>query len=135
MPRKPSAVFTDREMEIMRIVWQLGEATVKDIQERLPGDQHYNSVLTIVRVLERKGHLVHRAVGKTYIYAAGESKDKVRARLLRHVIDQVFGGSAASVVLNLVEAGDLTRADLDEIRSKIRKAAGESRGKDERRNK
>jgi predicted transcriptional regulator len=133
MPRKPSAIFTDREMEIMRIVWQLGEATVKDLQERLPGNQHYNSVLTIVRVLERKRHLVHRAEGKTYIYAPGESKDKARARLLRHVIDQVFGGSAASVVLNLVEAGDLTRADLDEIRSRIRKEGRAGRGKDERR--
>jgi predicted transcriptional regulator len=129
MPRKPSAIFTDREMEIMRIVWQLGEAAVKDIQERLPDNPHYNSVLTIIRVLERKGHLVHRAVGKTYLYSPGESKEKARARLLRHVIDQLFGGSAASVVLNLVEAGDLTRADLDEIRSRIVKERRIERGR------
>ena len=47
MPRKPSAMFTDKELEIMRVIWDLGEATVKDIQDRLTGDQHYNSVLTI----------------------------------------------------------------------------------------
>src|SRR5438270_9319583 len=99
MPRKPSELFTDKEMEIMKIIWQVGEATVKDIQERLPGEPHYNSVLTIIRVLERKGHLVHRAEGKTYFYSAGESKEKSRARLLRHLVDQVFGGSASSVVL------------------------------------
>jgi BlaI family penicillinase repressor len=119
MPRKPSKVFTDKELEIMQIVWEMGEATVKEIQGRLPGEPHYNSVLTIIRVLERKGHLVHRAEGKTYFYQAGESKENSHARLLRHLVDQVFGGSAASVVLNLVQAGDLTPKDLDEIRSKV----------------
>jgi len=119
MARKPSKGFTDRELEIMKVVWQMGEATVKEIQQRLPGDPHYNSVLTIIRVLERKGRLVHRVEGKTHFYRAGESEEKSRARLLRHLIDQVFGGSAASVVLNLVQAGDLTTKDLDDIRGKI----------------
>ena len=109
MPRKPSEVFTDKELEIMNVIWKVGEATVKDIQEQLPDEPHYNSVLTIIRVLERKGHLVHRAEGKTYYYSAGENKEKARVRLLRHMIDQVFGGSASSVVLNLVQAGDLTK--------------------------
>ena len=119
MPRQPSKVFTEKELEIMKLVWQMGEVTVKDIQERLPGTQHYNSVLTIIRVLERKGHLVHRAEGKTFLYRAGESGDNARIRLLRHLIDQVFGGSAASVVLNLVQAGDLSKKDLDKIRARI----------------
>ena len=119
MPRKASKVFTEKELEIMKLIWQMGEVTVKDIQERLPGTQHYNSVLTIIRVLERKGHLVHRAEGKTFFYRAGESGEKARIRLLRHLIDQVFGGSAASVVLNLVEAGDLSKKDLDKIRDRI----------------
>jgi predicted transcriptional regulator len=119
MPRKPSKVFTEKELEIMKLVWQMGEVTVKDIQEQLPGTQHYNSVLTIIRVLERKGHLVHRAEGKTFYFSAGESGEKARIRLLRHLIDQVFGGSAASVVLNLVQAGDLSKKDLDKIRARI----------------
>jgi len=119
MARKPSKGFTDRELEIMKIVWQMGEATVKEIQQRLPGNPHYNSVLTITRVLERKGRLVHRVEGKTHFYRAGESKEKSRASLLRQLIDQVFSGSPASVVLNLVKMGDLTPKDLDDIRSKI----------------
>ena len=127
MPRKPSKVFTEKELEIMKLIWQMGEANVKDIQERLPGTPHYNSVLTIVRVLERKGHLVHRAEGKTYVYRADESREKARIRLLRHLIDQVFGGSAASVVLNLVQAGDLSKKDLDKIRARI---SGMSKEKD-----
>ncbi|HUK91863.1 MAG TPA: BlaI/MecI/CopY family transcriptional regulator [Blastocatellia bacterium] len=127
MPRKPSEVFTDKEIEIMQIVWRLGEATVKDIQRELPGQPHYNSVLTIVRVLDRKGHLVHRAEGKTYYYRAGESKETARVRVLRRLVDQVFGGSAASAVLNLAQAGDLTKEDLDEIRRKMSRRTTEKR--------
>src|ERR1700683_5435072 len=127
MPRKPSEVFTDKEIEIMQIVWQLGEATVKDIQQRLPGQPHYNSVLTIVRVLDRKGRLVHRAEGKTYFYSPGESKEKARGRVLRHLVDQVFGGSASSVAMTLAETGALTKEDLDDIRRKLGKMSKEKR--------
>jgi predicted transcriptional regulator len=112
-------MFTDKELEIMQAIWELGEATVKDIQDRLTGDQHYNSVLTIIRVLERKGHLKHRADGRTHVYSAVESREKARRHVLSHLVSQVFGGSAASVVLNLVESGELTRKDLDEIRQRI----------------
>jgi len=119
MARKPSKTFNDRELEIMKIVWQLGEATVKEIQQRLPGEPHYNSVLTITRVLERKGHLVHRAEGKTHFYRAAQSKEDSRARLLRRLIDQIFGGSVATAIVNLVQTGDLTPKDLDEIRGRI----------------
>jgi predicted transcriptional regulator len=53
MPRGPSKTFTDKELEIMRVIWELGEATAREVQERLPGEPHYNSVLTIIRVLEQ----------------------------------------------------------------------------------
>src|SRR5262249_55901625 len=68
MPRQPSKTFTDKELEIMRVIWERGEATAKAIQEALSGERHYNSVLTIIRVLERKGHLTHRAEGKAHVY-------------------------------------------------------------------
>jgi BlaI family penicillinase repressor len=128
MPRKPSEIFTDKELEVMKVIWELGEATVKEIQARQSGDPHYNNVLTIVRVLERKGHLVHRAAGKIHIYRSRETKETARSRLLRHLVDRAFGGSAASVVLNLVQAGELTRKDLDAIRSKLTRGGKE--GKD-----
>src|SRR5262245_23636294 len=119
MPRGPSKTFTDKELEILRVIWELGEATTREIQERLPGNPHYNSVLTIIRVLERKGHLAHRARGKAHVYRARQQPDKSRSRMLTHMIKQVFGGSAASLVLHLVETGDLTEDDLGEVRAKI----------------
>jgi len=121
MPRQPSKTFTDRELEIMRIVWKLGEASARQIQESLPGDRHYNSVMTIIRVLEKKNHLTHREDGRSHIYRATVSPDAARTRVLKHLVKQVFGGSAASLVLNLVETGDLTASDVEGIRRKMRK--------------
>src|SRR4029453_17590869 len=119
MPRQPSKTFTDKEMEIMRVIWERGEATAKEIQEALPDERHYNSVMTIIRVLERKGHLTHRAEGKAHVYRAKAKPEKAQRRVLSHLIEQVFGGSAAAMVLHLVETGDLTEEDLREVREQM----------------
>mgnify|MGYP000222806261 CR=1 FL=1 len=118
MPRAVSKTFTDKELEIMRVVWDLGEATARQIQEAVPGEAHYNSVLTIIRVLERKGHLTHRVEGKAHVYRAKAKPEKARNKVLSHLIGHVFGGSPASLVLHLVETGELTADDLNEIRQK-----------------
>lgn len=123
MPREVSKTFTDKELEIMRVVWELGEATARQIQEAVPGNAHYNSVLTIIRVLERKGHLTHRVEGKAHVYRAKAKPEKARNKVLSHLIGQVFGGSPASLVLHLVETGDLTEDDLNEIRQKAAERA------------
>ena len=120
MPRKPSTTFTDKELEIMRVVWKLEEATARQIQEQLSGDRHYNSVMTIIRVLERKKHLTHLEDGRTYIYRATLHPSKARTKVLKHLVRNVFGGSVVSLVLSLVETGDLTAEDLDAIRRKVR---------------
>lgn len=119
MSRTASKTFTDKEMEIMRVVWDLGEATARQIQEAVPGEAHYNSVLTIIRVLERKGHLTHRVEGKAHVYRAKAKQEKARSRVLSHLIEQVFGGSPTSLVLHLVETGDLTEDDLQEVRQQV----------------
>lgn len=121
MPRQPSKTFTDKELEIMQVVWQLGEASARQIQSALSGERHYNSVMTIIRVLERKGHLAHREEGRVHIYRAAVNPEKARMRVLKHLVNNVFGGSAASLVLNLVETGDLTFEELDSIRRKANK--------------
>ena len=119
MSRTAAKTFTDRELEIMRVIWERGEATAKEVQEALPGDRHYNTVLTIIRVLERKGHLTHRAVGKAHVYRAKARQEKSQRRVLSHLIKQVFGGSAAAMVLHLVETGDLSSEELQEVKAKV----------------
>lgn len=119
MPREASKTFTDKELEIMQVVWDLGEATARQIHEAVPGQAHYNSVLTIIRVLERKGHLTHRVEGKAHVYRAKAKPEKARNKVLSHLIGHVFGGSPASLVLHLVETGDLTEDDLQEVRQQV----------------
>ena len=121
MPRQPSKTFTDKELEIMKVIWKLGEASARQIQENLSGERHYNSVMTIIRVLEKKNHLIHREDGRSHIYRAAVNPQKARTRVLKHLVKHVFGGSAASLVLNLVETGDLTFEELDAIRKKATK--------------
>lgn len=127
MARTASKTFTEKELEILRILWELGEATTRQVQQRLPGERHYNSVLTIIRVLERKGHVTHRAEGKTHVYRALQQPEKSKGRVLSHLIRQVFGGSAASLVLHLVETGDLTEDVLADVRRRIAKRDQEPR--------
>jgi predicted transcriptional regulator len=127
MPRVPSKTFTDKELDIMKVIWERGEASAREIQAYLPGNQHYNTVLTIIRVLERKGHLTHRAAGKSHIYRAVHRPAKSRGRVLGHLIEQVFGGSPASLVLHLVETGNLTEADLREARALLATRAAVAR--------
>ena len=119
MSRTAAKTFTDRELEIMRIIWERGEATAKEVQEALPGERHYNTVLTIIRVLERKGHLTHRPVGKAHVYRAKARQEKSQRRVLSHLIKQVFGGSAAAMVLHLVETSDLSSEELQEVKAKV----------------
>lgn len=130
MPRKPSKTFTDKELEIMNVVWNLGEVTARQIQEALPGERHYNTVMTIIRVLEKKGHLTHRITsdaGKAHVYRAKAPQEKAQRKVLGHLIKQVFGGSPASLVLHLVESGELTEDDLRQARQLI--AAKKKEGK------
>ena len=119
MSRTASKTFTEKEFEIMGVIWESGEATAREIQARLPGERHYNSVLTIIRVLERKGHLAHRVEGKAHVYRARQQPEKSRRRVLSHMVRQVFDGSAASLVLHLVDTGALTESDLQAVRRRL----------------
>src|SRR5262245_25289373 len=121
MARRPSRTFTERELEIMQILWEKKEATVRDIQQALPPGRHYNTILTIIRVLERKGHINHRQEGRGFVYRAVAPQHESKSRVVAQVIDDVFGGSSKSMMLSLVEAGNLTIDELDEIRRKLRK--------------
>jgi predicted transcriptional regulator len=92
---------------------------------KLPPGRHYNTILTIIRVLERKGHIRHRQDGRVFIYRASAPQQKSQTRVLQQVIEDVFGGSPESIVLNLVDTGRLTLDDLDAIRRKLKKRAAE----------
>ena len=100
-----------RERQIMDIVYEAKEASAQQVMERLPSPPSYSAVRALLRVLEQKGHLVHRQDGPRYIYVPRLAKDKARRSALAHLRQTFFDGSTADVVAALL---DLSEDDLSE---------------------
>ena len=99
---------------IMEIVWARGEATSREVQERLSQKRPlaYTSVLSIMQRLEKAGWLRHRADRRTYVYQPAFSREQESRRSLRHFIERVFQGNSQLVIQHLIEQGDLSEEDL-----------------------
>ena len=111
MPR-----FTDRELDVMAVLWERGDATVAEVQERLPDDLAYTTVLTVLRTLEEKGHVGHREEGRAYRYHPLVEREEAGASVLGRLVDRLFGGSPELLLTQLVSDGDLTDAELERMR-------------------
>ena len=108
--------FTDREMDIMRVLWRLGPSTVAEVREALPDDLAYNTVLTMLRLMEEKGQ-VHRSVeGRAHRYHPAVDRDTAGRSTLRRIADRLFEGSREAVLLGLVESGEVEEGELRRMR-------------------
>lgn len=118
-----------RERQIMDIVYETREATAQQVMERLPSPPSYSAVRALLRVLEQKGHLLHRQDGPRYVYAPRLAKDKARRSALAHLKQTFFDGSTTDVVAALLDLSDdsLTEDDLRKLSELIDKARGEGR--------
>ncbi|MDQ1317816.1 MAG: hypothetical protein QG588_1470 [Candidatus Poribacteria bacterium] len=108
------------ELQVMRLVWDKGQATVKDIWEELYPEKRlaYTTVATVMKKLEGKKFLNHKERERTYIYSPLIDQNSVSQGLLVELIDGIFDGSAARLVTTLVE-GQITEKELDEIKQII----------------
>src|SRR5215831_13341831 len=115
MARQAAEGLTEREAQIMDVVWRLGEATAEQVREAMPGNPHDSTVRTLMRVLETKGYLAHEPRGKAYVYRAKVARRKAQRLALRSVLARFFAGSAEDLVLRLIEDERLSPGQLDEI--------------------
>jgi BlaI family transcriptional regulator, penicillinase repressor len=115
MSRQTTATLTPREAEIMRILWEGGPASADDVRTALADGAHDSSVRTILRILEQKGHVTHKAVGKAYIYSPRVQQDAAQKTAMRDLLRRFFGGSAKSLILRLMEDRELSADQLAEI--------------------
>lgn len=108
----------------MKVVWDHGPATVRDVYEALRTRRRiaYTSVLTMMNVLERKGHLRKRAEGRSFRYQPARPRTQVVKAMVREFLDRVFGGSAQPLLVHLVEDRQLTDDDLRELARRIRES-------------
>ncbi len=118
-----------REREIMDIIYETKEASAQQVMERLASPPSYSAVRALLRVLEQKGHLVHRQDGPRYVYVPRLAKDKARRSALAHLKQTFFDGSTADVVAALLDASDddLSEADYRRLSQLIDKARREGR--------
>ena len=128
MARRRSVPLTEAEQRLMEIVWSAGPATVAHIVEAIPASERpaYNTVQTIMKILERKGYVEHRAEGRAFVYQAVVGRDAAARTALSHVMQRFFGNSPRALALNLIEGDHLTADELDELQRTIERAKDES---------
>jgi len=120
-----SPTFTDRELDVMAVLWALGSATVRQVQERLEPDLAYTTVLTILRVLEAKGHVRHEPDGRAYRYLPTVAQDEAGASALRQLVAKVFRGSPEALLTQLVSDERLSDEELLRLRRLLDERLGQ----------
>jgi len=114
------ATPSGRELEILKVLWELGDASVRQVHERLcpNGELAFNTVQTLLRIMDEKGLVKHRPKGRTFIYSANYTRERAAARFLKHVFD----GAMDQCVLTLLKSGPVSSRELDELEQIITKA-------------
>jgi predicted transcriptional regulator len=122
MPLGRPLVLTEQELEIMKIVWARESATVRDVYETLRARRRvaYTTVMTMMRILERKGHLKVSRADRAFVYRPARPRQRVLAEMVREFVDRVFGGAAEPLVQHLVRDRHLTEEDLRDIAKQLK---------------
>src|SRR5438552_3283982 len=109
--------LTDRELDIMKVLWRHGPATVAEVRHHLDDQLAYTTVLTVLRTLEEKGSVGHRVEGKAHRYHAKVGEQTAQRKALTRLLDRVFGGSAELLLTHLVAERNLSAAELKRLRA------------------
>jgi predicted transcriptional regulator len=117
--RNPLTPLGGTEMEVLRHVWALGRATVRDVHDRIRADRRvaYTTVMTVMKNLADKGYLAYERDGQSYVYTAKRRPAEVQGSVLSGILSKVFGGDPASLVQALVDSDDVTDADRQRLRA------------------
>jgi BlaI family penicillinase repressor len=121
MPPRTS-VLTPQELEIMKVIWRSGPVTVREVYEALLERRKvaYTTVMTMMNILEQKGHLRRTARDRAYVYQAARPQKQVVRGMVREFVDRVFNGAAEPLLMHLVEDRRVSEKDLNEIRRMLR---------------
>lgn len=120
-PRSGSdpVVLTSREMDVMNVLWKLGSGTVSEVQRGLSDDLAYTTVLTILRTLEKKGHLCHEAEGRAHRYLPLVEREKAQESAVRRITRKLFSGSPELVMAQLLSERGLSEEQLRRLRDLV----------------
>ena len=126
MPRRKTPTLTEAELRIMNVLWQRGAATVQQILDDLPNRPPlaYNSVLTTVRILERKGYLGHVKDGRAHVYEPLIGRKDATRSEIRHLVSRFFRNSHEALVLNILEDDEIADEELERLRKMLDRRQG-----------
>jgi BlaI family transcriptional regulator, penicillinase repressor len=114
--------LTKAEEEIMLVLWELGEALVRDIISKLEDPEiPYTTVSTVIRVLEKKNFVSHKAFGNTYLYFPLVSKKEYSRRQVKDLVSNYFNGSYTSLAAFFAKESDVSMEELEEMLSELKK--------------
>lgn len=110
MPEEVS--FTDRELDVMSVLWRRGSGTVAEVRERLEDELAYTTVLTVLQTLEEKGRVRHEEEGRAYRYHPEVAAEEAGGTALRRIVEKIFQGSSEMLLAQLVSERNLSGAEL-----------------------
>ncbi len=120
----------DLQLRILRVLWQLGEATVAQVQQHLAAEPSrqlaYTTVATMLRKMEARGLVRHRSLGRRYVYRAVVSDQQVSRHLTTYLLDRLFEGSLAQMVNHLLEHRQVDPQELEQLEQLILRKKGEA---------
>jgi BlaI family transcriptional regulator, penicillinase repressor len=121
LPRTQSATLTEAELRIMQVLWEKKSATVQQVLEALPHKKPlaYNSVLTIIRILEKKGYVCHEKDGRAHLYSPVLNLKQATQSEIRHLLSRFFQDSRELLVLNILEDESLDAEELKRLRQML----------------
>jgi len=114
--------LTQRELDIMGVLWERGEATATEVRDRVDPDLAYTSISSMIRMLELKGYVSHRrGEGKTHVYFPVIDAEKAGASALGRVLNKIYGGSPIKLLAHLMEQKKLSEKEIARMRELLRK--------------
>src|ERR1043165_6926976 len=130
MPRSKVERLTPLELEIMHVLWETGPANVQTVQQQLKRELAYTTVQTMLNILHRKGKVKRTLKDRAYFYKPAVSHRQVVRHTINDMVERLFGGSAESLVMSLVETRHLTAEKLERLHKLVAESQEESDGKD-----
>jgi predicted transcriptional regulator len=120
---------TDAELAILRVLWQRGPSTVREVHDELTRktESGYTTTLKLLQIMTEKGLVVRDESQRAHVYATRESEQRTQRQLLGDLIDRAFGGSPAKLVMQAISSGKATAEELSAIRRMIEDMEGDAK--------
>ena len=122
MPPKQSATLTEAELRIMDALWRKGSGTVQQVLDWLPSTLAYNSVLTTIRTLEKKGRVKHVKDGRAHVYEPAIGRQEATRSEIRHLVGRFFRNSHEALVLNILQDEAIDADELKILRQMLERS-------------